>query len=129
MGTLLAQAISGEALLRAWNEVRDNAYDDGDPGPAVLGFERRALANLSDLAEALAAGGYQPRPMTRVTILKSSGGTRALAVGAIEDRIVERAVLNVLDPLVDPLLSPIDGGLSGPAAAPPPGLDSPLSMS
>jgi Retron-type reverse transcriptase len=44
--------------------------------------------------------------MTRITIPKSSGGTRDLAVGAIEDRIVERALLGVLDPLVDPLLSP-----------------------
>ncbi|KXK58998.1 hypothetical protein AWW66_26575 [Micromonospora rosaria] len=44
--------------------------------------------------------------MTRVSIPKPDGGIRSLAIGAIEDRIVERAVLDVLDPVVDPTLSP-----------------------
>lgn len=44
--------------------------------------------------------------MTGITIPKSSGGVRKLAIGAVPDRIVERAVLTVLDPLVDPVLSP-----------------------
>lgn len=32
------------------------------------------------------------------TVPKPSGGTRSLAIGAVEDRVVERAVLDVLDP-------------------------------
>ncbi len=106
MGALLARATGGEALLRAWEQVRASAYEDGQPGSAVLGFEHRALHNLTDLAGALEDGSYQPKPMTRITIAKPTGGTRDLAVGVVEDRIVERAILAVLDPLVDPLLSP-----------------------
>jgi CRISP-associated protein Cas1 len=106
MGALLTRATSGEALLRAWNEVRDNAYADGDPGAPVLAFESRALKSLSELADALADGTYQPRALTRVTIPKPVGGFRDLAVGAVDDRVLERAVLEVLDPLVDPVLSP-----------------------
>jgi CRISPR-associated protein Cas1 len=72
----------------------------------VLAFEHHALKALADLADALADGSYEPRPMTSLTIAKSAGGSRRIAVGAIEDRIDERAVLDVLDPLIDPLLSP-----------------------
>jgi CRISPR-associated protein Cas1 len=85
---------------RAWTQVRDNAYEDGEPGPGVLAFEHHALKALADLADALADGSYEPRPMTSLTIAKSAGGSRRIAVGAIEDRIVERAVLDVLDPLI-----------------------------
>jgi hypothetical protein len=65
MGALLSQAVSGEALLRAWEQVRANADHDHDrePGPAVLAFERRALHGLSNLAETLADQTYQPQPM------------------------------------------------------------------
>ncbi len=106
LGALLARAVTDEALLRAWEEVRDNAYDDGRPSNAILAFESRALARLSELAGDLAGGRYQPAPMTRVSIPKPDGGTRLLAIGSIEDRIVERALLDVLDPVVDPTLSP-----------------------
>ena len=106
MGGLLARATSGEALLRAWGEVRASAYSDGDPGAAVLAFESHALERLTELAKVLAEGTYQPRPLTRVTIPKPAGGSRDLAVGAAEDRVLERAILEVLDPLVDPVLSP-----------------------
>jgi len=81
VGVLLARATSGESLLGAWNEVRDNAYADGDPGAPVIAFESRALKSLSELAEALADGTYQPSALTRVTIPKPTGGCRDLAIG------------------------------------------------
>ncbi|MCW2914731.1 MAG: cas1 [Actinomycetia bacterium] len=106
MGDLLARVCRELALLAAWEDVREAAYADGEPGSAIVAFENRALRNLADLAEQVAAGGYKPRPMTGITVPKPSGGVRELAIGAVPDRIVERAVLAVLDPLVDPVLSP-----------------------
>jgi CRISPR-associated protein Cas1 len=95
---LLARAISGKALLRAWEEVRHNAYADGDPGAAVLAFENHALTSLTELAKNLAESTYQPRPLTGVTIPKPAGGSRKLAVGA--DSIPRWAVLERLAELV-----------------------------
>jgi CRISPR-associated protein Cas1 len=106
MGYLLARVCQEQALLAAWEGVRTAAYEDGEPGSAVVEFEKRALTRLAELAEQLATGEYRPRPMTGVTVPKSSGGVRELAIGAVPDRVVERAVLEVLDPLVDPVLSP-----------------------
>lgn len=106
MGALLRRATSEEALLHAWTQVRENAYADGEPSAAVSAFEHRALSNLTRIAASFADGSYSPRPMTRITIPKPTGGVRRLAVGPVEDRIVERAILGVLDPMIDPLLSP-----------------------
>ncbi|MDB4872933.1 MAG: cas1 [Gemmatimonadales bacterium] len=106
MGDLLARVCREQALLAAWEDVREAGYADGEPGSAIVAFENRALRNLAELAEQVAVGGYKPRPMTGITIAKPSGGVRDLAIGAVPDRIVERAVLAVLDPLVDPVLSP-----------------------
>jgi CRISPR-associated protein Cas1 len=106
VGRLLARAAAEQALLSAWEEVRESAYEDGEPGAAVTAFERQALSRLTELAGEVATGEYRPKPMTGVTISKPGGGIRELAVGAVEDRIVERAVLAVLDRLIDPLLSP-----------------------
>lgn len=106
MGALLARAVSDEALLAAWDQVRANAYHDGEPAPAIMAFESRALTNLTELAGELADGRYRPRPMTGISIRKPAGGTRDLAIGAVRDRVVERAILDVLDPIVDPTLSP-----------------------
>lgn len=119
MGQLVARVCRDEVLLRAWEDVRESAYADGDPGAAVLDFERQALRNLAELADQVSQGEYRPRPMTGVTIAKPSGGFRELAVGAVADRVVERAVLEVLDPLIDPVLFPAAAfENSGPGYAP-----------
>lgn len=106
MGELLARVCREQVLLSAWESVRESAYADGEPGAAVAAFEKRTLRHLADLTERLAAGRHEPEPMARITIAKPSGGTRELAIGSVPDRIVERAVLSVVDPLVDPVLSP-----------------------
>jgi retron-type reverse transcriptase len=41
-----------------------------------------------------------------VRIPKQGGGVRTLHIPAVRDRIVERALLDVLTPLVDPVLGP-----------------------
>lgn len=106
MGDLAARVWAEPALLAAWEDVRDNAYADGDPGTAVAAFEKAALHRLTALARALRDGTWQPRPLTAIDIPNPAGGTRRLAIGAVEDRIVERAALPELDRLIDPLLSP-----------------------
>jgi CRISPR-associated protein Cas1 len=106
MGHLLARVSREQALLAAWEDVREGAYADGEPGAAIVAFEKRALRNLAELAERIDDGKYRPRAMTAITIPKRSGGTRDLAIGAVPDRIVERAVLDVVTPMIDPVLSP-----------------------
>jgi RNA-directed DNA polymerase len=61
---------------------------------------------LEELQEELRAGNYQPLPLLRVWIPKSSGGQRPLGIPCIRDRVVEMAVLLVLGPIFEADLLP-----------------------
>jgi CRISPR-associated protein Cas1 len=106
MGVLYARAFTQQAMLDAWQEVRDRALADGRFDPQVEAFENGAARRVADLAAALAEGAWRPSPAHRVEIPKKSGGVRKLGVPTLADRVVERALLAVLDPHVDPTLLP-----------------------
>ncbi|MEU4376716.1 CRISPR-associated endonuclease Cas1 [Pseudonocardia alni] len=106
MGELFSRAFTQQALLSAWVTVRDAALDDGEPDREVEFFERRAAGRVVEIAEQQAAGTWRPDPVRRVTIPKPGGGQRVLGIPPLADRVVERALLAVLDPVVDPLLLP-----------------------
>ena len=106
MGVLYARAFTQQAMLDAWQEVRDRALADGRFDPQVEAFENGAARRVADLATALAEGTWRPSPAHRVEIPKKSGGVRKLGVPTLADRVVERALLAVLDPHVDPTLLP-----------------------
>ena len=106
MGVLFARAFTQQGLLDAWQEVRERALADGRPDAEMERFERDAAHLLNELATTLAAGEWQPDPARRIEIPKASGGVRRLAVLTIADRVVERALLAVLDPVIDPRLLP-----------------------
>ena len=106
MGELLERAFTEQRLLDAWREVRDAALADGEGGPEVDRFEAAAARHVSQLAETLTQGKFEPHPVVRVEIAKKDGGVRHLAVPSLADRIVERALLVELDAVIDPLLLP-----------------------
>jgi CRISPR-associated protein Cas1 len=106
MGILYARAFTQQALLDAWEEVRDAALADGRPDPQVDAFEADAARRVVELEASLLGGTWTPEPAFRVEIPKPSGGVRRLTVPTLADRVVERALLAVLDPVVDPHLLP-----------------------
>ena len=106
MGSLLAHAATEQSLLSAWDEVREAALADGVAGPEVERFEAGAARHVAQISAKLHRGAWQPQPVHHVKMAKSSGGYRHLGIPVVEDRIVERAILSVLDPLIDPLLQP-----------------------
>jgi len=106
MGSIFARAFTEQALLRAWGTVRASALDDGEPDREVDIFERRAAGRVVELAEQLAAGTWRPDPVRRVEIPKPTGGVRVLGIPPLADRLVERTLLDELDPIIDPSLLP-----------------------
>lgn len=110
MGRLFDAVAEEQLLVEAWQHVRDRALADGDAGPAVSRFERGVVSRLSRLAEELRTNRWRPHAVTAVEIPKRAGGTRTLGVPSVEDRVVERAVLQVLDPVIDPVLMPTSYG-------------------
>jgi group II intron reverse transcriptase/maturase len=106
VGVMYARAFESQALLDAWQEVREAALADGRPDAEVDAFEADAARRLDEVGRALADGAWAPSPVRRVVIPKPSGGERVLGVPPLADRVVERALLAVLDPVIDPLLLP-----------------------
>lgn len=53
--------------------------------------------NLRDLSERLARGAYRARPVRRVHIPKVDGGQRPIGIPVLEDKIVQRATVQVLN--------------------------------
>ena len=106
MGTLIDQATTEAALRAAWEAVLANDRADGVLAPSVTHFARDVDVELGKLHDELTSGSYRPRPLTRVEIPKPDGGVRVLAIPPVRDRIVERAVADVLVGIVDPVLGP-----------------------
>lgn len=59
-------------------------------------------ANLQDLADRLKRGAYRAKPVRRVWIPKTDGRQRPLGVPALEDKLVQRVVVEVLNAIYEP---------------------------
>ena len=58
-------------------------------------------ANVADLHERLHAGRYRASPSRRVHIPKADGRLRPLGIATLEDKIVQRAVVEVLNAIYE----------------------------
>lgn len=104
-GTLLEAALTRENLQAAWKRVRANK---GAAGVDGLGIEQTAdllRTSWPQTCQALLAGRYRPQPVRRVMIPKSDGSQRELGIPTVLDRLIQQALLQVLQPLIDPTFS------------------------
>jgi RNA-directed DNA polymerase len=106
--SLMDRICSVENLTLAWRRVRQNIElarrhrSAGVDAVTLRDFEADWVRQMSELAGQLQDGSYRPLPPRHVAIPKRSGGERALAILAVRDRIAQRAVFQVLEPLFDP---------------------------
>ena len=59
-------------------------------------YEEGLEGRLADLHDRVHSGAYRATPSRRVNIPKPDGGTRPLGVAAIEDKIVQKAVAEII---------------------------------
>lgn len=106
---LIEQIAAPENLLAAWRSVRGNipsyrrARSAGPDGVSLAEFERDLPAQLHALGDMLRSGRFQPEPPLSFEIPKRNGGTRRLAVLSVRERVAQRAVQQVLEPLWEPI--------------------------
>ena len=97
---LLHHIYAVERLRAAYLAVKRDAAAGVD-GQTWAGYGQDLQANLLDLSDRLARGGYRPQPVKRVYIDKADGSKRPLGVPALEDKIVQRASAEVLNAIYE----------------------------
>jgi RNA-directed DNA polymerase len=96
----IAHMITPEALNAAFRGLRKKA-SAGVDGVTYETYERDAARNIQALHERLKNGKYQAQPLRRVYILKEDGKQRPLSIPALEDKIVQKAVLEILNAIYE----------------------------
>jgi group II intron reverse transcriptase/maturase len=103
--SLLGQALARENLVRAWQRVRANRGSAGADGLTVAETADYLKTHWPRIRDELRSGHYRPQPVRRVQIAKSGGGLRELGIPSVTDRLIQQALLQVLQPLIDPTFS------------------------
>jgi len=102
---LMEQVASRANLFRACRKVKANKGSAGVDRQTVQDVSSWLETNWQELREELLHGRYEPKPVRGVEIPKPGGGLRQLGIPTVKDRLVQQAILQILDPLLDPAFS------------------------
>lgn len=94
---------SMNALRRAWRLIRRNGSSPGSDGQKPAEFEAHLDKELNRLRQHILGGTYEPHPIRRFFIKKSSGKERPISVWATRDRVAQRVVHDYLTPSLETL--------------------------
>lgn len=102
---LMERVVSRPNMLAAYKRVRENKGSPGIDGVTVEQLPTWVKENWERVREKLLAGTYQPTPVRRQMIPKPGGGERELGIPTVPDRLIQQALLQVLQPIFDPTFS------------------------
>ena len=85
-----------ENLWQAFKRVKGNGGSPGIDGMTVDDFADYLKQHWITIREQLLSGAYQPQPVRRVEIPKPDGGVRKLGIPTLLDRLIQQAVMQVL---------------------------------
>jgi len=102
---LLTQALASVNMVLAWKRVKANRGSAGVDGLDIEATAEHLKAHWLRIRDELQAGHYRPQPVRRAQIPKSGGGMRELGIPTVTDRLIQQALLQVLQPLIDPTFS------------------------
>ena len=102
---LLQAALTRENLRQAWKRVKANKGAAGVDGLDIDQTARYLVTAWPMIRDQLLRGTYRPSPVRRVTIPKPDGGERELGIPTVTDRLIQQALLQVLQPILDPTFS------------------------
>jgi len=99
---LIDKVFAERNLRAAFQQVAKNDGAAGVDGETVRAFERRLAEMIRRLSEALKAGTFSPQAIRRVHIPKpGTNETRPLGIPTVRDRVVQAAVVNVIEPIFE----------------------------
>jgi len=102
---LMERVVSRPNMVAAYKRVKENKGSPGIDGVTVEELPEWLRGNWERVREELLRGTYRPQPVRRHLIPKPGGGQRELGIPTVLDRLIQQALLQVLQPMFDPTFS------------------------
>ncbi len=96
----IAHWLTVEALLEAFYSLRKDAAAGVD-GVTFRDYEKQAIGNIRELHERVKGKRYRAQPLRRIYIPKEDGRTRPISIPALEDKIVQKATVTLLNAIYE----------------------------
>jgi len=102
---LLFQVLAKANMEAAWRRVKSNRGSAGVDGLSIAETADYLRVHWPRIRASLLDGSYRPLPVRRVQIPKPDGGVRELGIPTVTDRLIQQALLQVLQRIIDPTFS------------------------
>jgi len=102
---LMEQMLMPENMSEAWRSVKANQGAAGIDGIGIGEFAAHITPHWETIRRKVLEGRYKPAPVRRVYIPKGDGRQRPLGIPSVLDRLLQQAMLQVLQPHFEPLFS------------------------
>jgi group II intron reverse transcriptase/maturase len=103
--TLCDEVFEKDNIERAIYKVKSNKGASGIDGMTVDELKGWWAQNGADEERFIRNLHYRPKPVRKVEIPKPNGGMRALGIPCVKDRMIQQALLQVIQPIVDATFS------------------------
>ena len=96
----IGHLLTPDALYQAFESLRKDA-SAGVDGVTYAGYEVEAWENIQKLHDRVKSGQYRAQPLRRVYIPKEDGRQRPISIPSLEDKILQRATVELLNAIYE----------------------------
>ncbi len=96
----IAHYLTPETLYEAFKSLRKDA-SAGVDGVTYREYEKQAVESIGKLHERLKDGTYRAQPLRRIYIEKEDGRKRPISIPSLEDKILQRATVTLLNAIYE----------------------------
>lgn len=99
--SIYGQLMQEKKLMQAWSKVKANKGAGGIDNITIEEFAKHEEENVIALAKTMQERTYNPTAVRRVYIPKKNGDKRPLGIPVLNDRIIQQAVKNAIEPFFE----------------------------
>ena len=98
---MIESTINLDSLYLAFQSVKENHGCAGVDGVTIEQFEGNLDINLKIMHNEITKQTYFPLPLLKILVDKGNGEARALCIPSVRDRVVQTAVLQLVEPVLE----------------------------